>query len=41
MVNVAHDMVGGAPTTWSKHVVENIVEYIDHVVGNTFEHVVG
>ena len=35
MVDVPEDMVDGAPTTWSKHVVENILENIKHVVGNT------
>ena len=34
MVVVPDDMVEGVPTTWSKGVVENIVENIKHVVGH-------
>ena len=40
MLDVPDDMVGGVPTTWSKGVVENILENIKHVVGNTVYHVV-
>ena len=34
MVVVPDDMVEGVPTTWSKGVVENIVENIKYVVGH-------